>query len=618
MSLDSSGRKSPGKPKKRPLPSTTEQKNTQTPVADGCYVVGIGGSAGGLEAFEHFFAGMPPEPGLAFVVIQHLDPTHKALMPELLQRATPLSVVEIEDGIEVEPNSIFVLPPGQYVSIRNGRLWLSPPSAPRTVRTPVDFFFSSLAADMKEKSIGVIVSGMGMDGTLGIKAIKEQLGVVLVQDPITAKYDGMPRSAIATGLVDYVAPVEDLPTMLLSYLQRASCQPRETSPSGARAPSSLQQIIDLLCAVTGHDFSLYKKGTLYRRIERRMSTHGLDSIADYARYIEGNQNEANALFKDLFIGVTGFFRDPAAFEALQNKVCSKQLEGSKDGAIRIWVAGCSTGEEAYSLVMAVQECLDKMPRGSNINIQVFATDIDAAAIETARKGVYPASTVTAVSPERLERFFVRTDDSYQVKRNVRESVVFAPHNIITDPPFTKLDVISCRNLLIYFSAELQKKLIPIFHYALNPNGILFLGPSETIGNYENLFAALDSKWKLFERKEYPAVWTGMVDLPSTPSGARRPESRAAKTDVKPSIPEAAQHLLLDEYAPAAVVIDETGDILYVSGRTGKYLELPAGKASRNLCAMAREGLRYELAAGRAQGVNGPDRGCCERRESGNR
>lgn len=590
--------KSTRRPAKTKSPLEPQVSQPDKSAADGPYVVGVGGSAGGLEAFERLFAGMPVDTGIAFVVIQHLDPTHKALMPELLQRATALKVVEITDGVEVEANCILVLPPGHYVAIKGGQLWLSPPSGPRAaIRTPVDFFFSSLAADRKEKSIGIIVSGMGMDGTVGIRAIKEQLGAVLVQEPISAKYDGMPTSAVATGLADYVVPVEDMPAILVSYVQHASRTSLRPPAKSAKAQSSLQRILGLLRSITGHDFSLYKKGTLYRRIERRVSIHHLDGIASYAKYLEDNPNEANILFKDLFIGVTSFFRDREAYDALREKAIPALIAGkSQDDAIRIWVAGCATGEEAYSIIILLQETLDRLAPGLNIKIQVFATDIDAAAIDTARRGIYPASSVDGVSPERLERFFVRTDDSYQVKKSIRDAVVFAPHNIISDPPFTKLDMISCRNLLIYFSADLQKMLVPIFHYALNPGGILFLGSSETISGFSNLFSTTDSKWKLFKRKDYPAVWTGMVDLRTLPIALRHPEPIAAVKEKPGNVAEMAQRVLLSDFAPAAVVIDAEGDILYVSGRTGKYLELPEGRANWNLCSMAREGLRYDLSA----------------------
>lgn len=586
-----------GKAKKPRDSSKAKHGHNGTPETETPYVVGIGGSAGGLEAFERLFANMPTDTGMAFVVIQHLDPNHKALMPELLQRATEMRVVEIENGTEVEPNQVFVLPPGYYVSIQNGRLWLSPPTAPHGTRAPVDFFFQSLAADRKEKGIGIIVSGMGMDGTLGLKAIKEQLGLAMVQSPSSAGYDSMPKSAIATGIVDYVAPVENLPAMLISYVQYASHLAPERPVRGVPEPSSLQNIISLLRTFTGHDFSLYKKGTLYRRIERRMSINHLESIADYVWYIKENPNEANALFKDLFIGVTSFFRDTAAFEILQRKVFPELLGGkTQDDTVRIWVVGCSTGEEVYSIVMTLQESLDKMPGGLNIKIQVFATDIDSSAIDAARKGIFPASTVGGVSDERLERFFIRTDDSYQIKKDIRETVIFAQHNIITDPPFTKLDMVSCRNLLIYFAPELQTRLIPVFHYALNPDGILFLGSAETISGHSNLFSTVDSKWKVFKRKEYSSDWTVLGDLRTSLNVHYHPEPIATEKKASTNVSEIAQRVILDDYAPAAVVIDENGDILYVSGRTGKYLELPAGKISWNLSAMAREGLRYELAA----------------------
>ena len=585
------------KPARRPqkpadaVPQADDSRSASRPFP----IVGIGASAGGLEALELFLRNVPEVSGMAFVIVQHLDPTHKGIMAELLQRATAMPVVQVKDRTRVQPDCVYVIPPNKDMSILHGVLHLLDPAAPRGLRLPIDFFFRSLADDREERSIGVILSGMGTDGTMGLKAIKEKAGVVFVQEPASAKFDGMPRSAINAGLADIVAPVEALPGKILAYLQHA---PLITKPGLAqedKAQSALEKVAILLRAQTGHDFSLYKKSTVYRRIERRMGIHQIDKIVTYVRFLRENPQELELLFKELLIGVTNFFRDPAAWERLKGEVIPALLAGrSPSQALRAWVPGCATGEEAYSLAMVFKEALEQLKPPKNVTLQIFATDLDRDAIEKAREGVFRANITADVSPERLSRFFVQEARGYQVAKPIREMVIFAPQNVIMDPPFTKLDILSCRNLLIYLAPELQKKLLPLFHYSLNPGGFLFLGSAETIGGFPDLFAPLDDKARLYRRLE-SALRAEPVEFPasfsSTLPGAP-PQPKALKPAV--NLQSLADQLLLQQYSPAAVLVNGKGDILYISGRTGKYLEPAAGKANWNIFAMAREGLRYEL------------------------
>lgn len=464
------------------------------------HIVGMGGSAGGLEAFEHFFHNMPPDSGMAFILVPHLDPTHKGIMPELLQRYTKMKVFQVKDGMKVQPNCVFVIPPNRDMSILHGTLQLLEPIAPRGLRLPIDFFFRHLAEDQRENGICIILSGMGTDGTLGLKAIKEKMGMAMVQDPNSAKFSSMPLSAMDTGLVDYVAPAEELPAKLIGYANHLSKVVREKPPIEKQPSNALQKIFVLLRAHTGHDFSLYKKTTIHRRIERRISIHQINSISQYARYLQENPLEIDLLFKELVIGVTNFFREPEAYDILKEKVIPQLLK-SKEKLIRVWVAGCSTGEEAYSIAILFRECLDQLKRRDVFKIQIYATDIDKEAIHKARQGMYPVNIAVDVSPERLKRFFIKEDTHYRIKKEIREMIVFAPQDIIKDPPFTKLDLLSCRNLLIYLTPELQKKLLPLFYYSLNSEGVLFLGSSESIGSFNNLFFPIDNKWKIFKRPQ---------------------------------------------------------------------------------------------------------------------
>ncbi len=558
-------------------------------------IVGIGASAGGLKALELFLSKVPPGSGIAFVIIQHLDPTHKGVMPELLQRATSMKVSQIKDRTKVQPDCVYVIPPNKDLSILHGVLLLLDPAAPRGLRLPVDFFFRALAQDRQELAVGVVLSGMGSDGTLGLRAIKEKGGVVLVQDPATAEFDSMPRSAIDAGLVDIVASAEDLPGKIIDCLKRLPLFARAEEPLEDKNQSSIEKVVVLLRTQTGNDFSVYKRNTLYRRIERRMGLHQIPKMSGYVRYLQENPQELNLLFKELLIGVTSFFRDPESWDYLRRTALPELLASRVPGQpVRAWVAGCSTGEEAYSLAMVLKEAADDIRPRRKINIQIFATDLDRDAIDKARIGLFPANIAADVPEERMKRFFTQESDGCRVRKEIREMVVFAPQNLIMDPPFTKLDILCCRNLLIYLSAEVQKKLIPLFHYSLSPGGILFQGSAETIGEFTDLFNPLSAKSRIFQRTEsilrseftaFPASFCGVVPLiPDAPPVPKPPASLQVLAD----------QLVLTHYAPPAVLTNSKGDIFYISGRTGKYLEPAAGKANWNLFAMAREGLRYEV------------------------
>jgi len=560
-------------------------------------VVGIGASAGGLETLEQFFNKMPENTGMAFVIVQHLDPNHVGMMPELLQRMTKMTVFQVTDCLYVKPNCVYVIPPNKSMSILNGTLHLFAPVETHGIRLPIDIFLRSLADDQQEKSIGIILSGMGSDGSLGLKAIKEKNGIVLVQDPDTAKFDGMPRSAAVTVIADIVAPVEELPSKLINFLTFVPLS--KTNPTiDSKNKSNLDKIIILLREQTGHDFSLYKKSTLFRRIERRKGIHHIEKIENYVRFMQENPKETEILFKELLIGVTNFFRDKAVWDKLKEEVLPEMIEKLPNGSImRAWVTGCSTGEEAYSLAITFREVMNKIKKSRNISLQIFATDLDMEAIEKARKGVFPSNIMTDVSSERLARYFKNDNDGYRINTTIREMVVFAPQNVIKDAPFTKLDLLSCRNMLIYMESELQKKVIRLFNYSLNPGGIMVLGTAETLGADVDGFQTIDPKLKIFKRTSLP-MQTGLLDFPSSFSVTNKIKPENLKIPKsEENLQALANQILLDRFAPASVMVSEKGDIVYITGRTGKYLEPVSGKANWNIFAMLRDGLRQDLPLG---------------------
>jgi two-component system CheB/CheR fusion protein len=543
---------------------------------------------------EQFFGNMPKDSGMAFVVIQHLDPNHAGIMPELLQRITSMKVFQASDNLKVKPNCVYVIPPNKSLSILNGALHLFDPVESRGLRLPVDIFFRSMADDRQDKSIGIILSGMGSDGSLGLKAIKEKNGIVLVQTPASAKFDGMPRSATEAVIADIIAPAEELPARLIAFLKFIPVLKTEIEIDD-KSKSNLDKIIILIREQSGHDFSSYKQNTLFRRIERRKGVHQIDKLNNYVRFCQENPKEVEILFKELLIGVTSFFRDIAVWEKLKEQIFPEMISILANGTIlRAWVTACSTGEEAYSLAIAFKEALEKTKNSKNISLQIFATDLDQEAIDKARKGLYSSNIATDVSPERLGRFFTVESEGFRVIAAIREMVVFAPQNVIKEPPFTKLDILTCRNMLIYMESELQKKLITLFNYSLNPGGIMVLGTAETYSNQSEGFKEIDNKLKIYSRTSSPRV----SELNDFPSSFNHRKVEATEYPASPKVVENVQTLadqiLLQRFAPASVLVNDKGDIIYMTGRIGKYLEPVAGKANYNIYVMAREGLRNEL------------------------
>ncbi len=562
-------------------------------------IVAMGASAGGLEAFEAFFKASEPDAGLAYILVVHLDPTHISLLPELLQKHTTMPVSKIVDGTKVRPDNVYVIPPNHDLEIINGVLQLMPQARSHGVNLPIDSFFRSLATDQGTNAICIILSGTGSDGTHGLTTIKDKIGMIMVQDEDSAKYDGMPRNAIATGLVDFVQPPEKMPAQLVRYTKHASqSKALLASKTISESPNELQKIYLILRKYTGHDFSLYKINTIYRRIERRMYVHQIETISDYVSYLKDSKREAEILFKELLIGVTSFFRDPAIFETLRDVYLTELLNNKPNNyTIRVWVAGCSNGQEPYSLAIILQECMSKMQR--HFGVQIFATDIDADAIAVARAGIYPEAIHLDVSPERLQAYFIKGEDgTYRVKKSIREMVVFAPQNIIKDPPFTKLDLLSCRNLLIYFSPELQRVLLPTFHYSLKADGILFLGSSETIGQATpNLFNTLDRKAKIFQRDHTIESTTTPMRLPAISRNLEQEKSVPAtiRAIEEHSAVKLVEAILKQSNAPPCAIIDDASNIIYIHGHTGDFLEPPEGRISINILEMARPGLKKVLA-----------------------
>src|SRR3984957_1628613 len=500
-----------------PLPDDPAPNNTAL-----TRVVGLGASAGGLEALQQFIANVPAASGLAYVVVQHLDPTHKAMLTELLQRATAMPVHEATESMRAEPDMVYVIPASTELTIVDGRLHLAEPAQPRGRRLPIDVLFCSLARDQGERAIGVVLSGMGSDGTIGLQAIKGQGGLTLAQEPASAQFDSMPRSAIDAGACDIVAPAAELPWRILQVAAKKiddATAPWDEEEGGEQA---LNEILGLLRQRSKRDLTLYKISTVKRRIERRMSVHRLDTLSAYGRYVRENPQELDLLFKELLIGVTSFFRDPPVWEDLKEKVLPALLGRRMAGApIRSWVVGCSTGEEAYSLAMVFREVIDRQPPPDAWTLQIFATDLSADAIAVARRGQFPAKIAAEVTPEGLERFFTVDGDGFLIAKEIREMILFAQQDVILDPPFTRLDVLACRNLMIYFNAALQHRLLPLFHYVLRPGGVLVLGGSETVGRSLSLFTALDQKSRVYLRSA-AAAFAANVDFPTHRSLSLRP------------------------------------------------------------------------------------------------
>ncbi|MDO8278831.1 MAG: chemotaxis protein CheB [Burkholderiaceae bacterium] len=570
-------------------------------------VVGLGASAGGLEALELFLANVPGGSGLAYVVVQHMDPHHKAMLAELLQRVTPMPVQEAVDGMRLRPDSVYVIPPDRELTVVKGLLHLEHSTQPRGVRQRIDLLFESIARDQGAQAIGVVLSGMGADGTLGLQAIKRQGGLTLAQEPASAQFDSMPRNAIAAAAADIVAPPGELPQRIIQAMAGATPPSQPMPPDPGRPGDSLAAILQLLREHTRHDLSLYKTSTLMRRIERRVALHNLNNFGDYAALLKTNPQERELLFAEMLIGVTSFFRDPEVWQDLAEHVLPGLLAGRTEATpLRAWVIGCSTGEEAYTLAMALREAQDTLPGTPQQIFQIFATDLSADAIAAARKGWYSARSVEGLSPQRLKRFFTAQAGGFRIDNGIRTKVLFAQHDVIRDPPFTRLDILTCRNVLIYFKAALQHRLMPLFHFSLRPGGVLLLGGSETIGRAQSLFTQLGSKSKLYQRCDLP-VGAGTVDFPVNYHTAlhKTPQETIMSPSTLPhpgNLQSMADQLLLQTYSPSAVLVNAAGEILYVSGRTGRFLEPAAGKANWNIHAMARPGIRAQLAAALRQAL----------------
>lgn len=557
-------------------------------------VVALGAAAGGLDPIVAFLSHVPPDSGIAFVVILQLDPGRQPMLPELLARVTDMAVHEIAEGMELRPGRVYVLGPDADARVADGRLLLAKPAQLRGQRRPIDVFFSALAAERGELAVGVVLSGMGIDGTRGLQAIKRHNGLTLAQLPESARFDHMPHSAIGAEVVDLIEAPEAMPEKIIAHL--CSALPgRAGSAPGDK--NWLRQIVRLLNEHTGNSFIDYKLNTVLRRIERRMGLHQLASMEQYAAHLRANPAEIDLLFKELLIGVTSFFRDQKVWEYLQEVVLPRMLDAYPEGrAFKAWVPACSTGEEAYSLAMVFAEVVAAAAPAARYTLQIFATDLSGDAIDRARQGHFPSTIVADVGSGRLARFFVAGKSGYHVRKEIRDMIIFARQNIISDPPFTKLDILCCRNLLIYLNARLQQRLIALFHYALNPHGVLLLGSADTPGHASHLFAPLSTPTRLFRRLDNRVRAHLPPCFPTRVSAVPHPTPSEAREAAMPGKMQShVEQLLLQKYSPAAVLLNQDGDILYINGRTGAFLEPAAGKANWNIHAMARDGLRFELA-----------------------
>jgi two-component system CheB/CheR fusion protein len=597
--------KKAGEPKEKPPQKTTPPPRTEQshkveehPPTKAFPVVGIGASAGGLEPLEVFFASIPADrPDMAFVVIQHLSPQHKSIIGEILKKDTDMPIKEIRNGMKIEPNTIYFNPPDREVGLNQGNFELFEPSEARYARLPIDAFFRSLAKELEEKAICIVLSGTGSDGTLGLEAVKGAGGMTMAQAEEQAKYPFMPRSAIDTGLVDFILPVEQMPEEISRYVKHPYLkEPEKKLPADKRYQNFLQKILMLVRANTKHDFSHYKQTTIRRRVGRRMAVHKIQDIADYFRYLQQHPGEIHSLFKDLIICVTSFFRDPEAFKTLETKVVQEIVKNKpEDQPIRAWVAGCGSGEEAVSIAILFDEAMERA--GKHHDLQIFATDIDQDAIDKARQGEYPESISADVSPERLKKYFVKKDANYKIRQEIRETLVYAVQNLISDPPFSRLDLISCRNVLIYLDADLQKQILPLFHFTLNANGFLFLGTSESIGAAAELFAPVDMKWKIFRRKgplhHHLADYPTLTQLPAAqvkvPGQTALPVAEADPRTLM-------ERIVLEEFAPPSLLINSRYDVLYFQGDASRFLSLPRGKPDFNLLNLTKEDVRPQLLA----------------------
>ncbi len=596
--------KGSAKASKRPPPPRPAKKRAKShavlPDASRAFpIVGIGASAGGLDAFTQLLKALPTNTGMAFVVVSHLAPTRESLLAEILSRATEMSVMEVTDEPAVLPNHVYVIPPARRMIIKAGALALLPRQKVNGQYRPFDHFLTSLAEDRGHQSVGVVLSGMADDGSVGLEEIKAHGGITFAQDE-SAQHGEMPRNAIATGAVDFVLPPKAIAREIVRIARHAYVSPEREGGlvvQNRGDDRDIGKILQRLHTVSGVDFSQYKRNTLYRRITRRMVLSKTNDVRDYLMVLKDNAAELEALYQDILINVTSFFRNPEVFDALKSRVFPRIVRNhSRNDPVRMWVLGCSTGEEAYSVAIAYSEFAEQS--GTGVPAQVFATDVNGRGIEKARAGVYSTNIVHDVSPERLRRFFHETDGGYRVAKSVRNMCVFARHDGLADPPFSHIDLVCCRNLLIYLEPGLQRRFIPLLHYALNPGGFMLLGGSETIGSYGEYFEVEDAKHRLYTRKptapRLPQPMRMYAFAPRRNTGAK------AETDHQPGTTDArheVDRILLSRFAPAAVLIDANNEIMHFRGDTGRYLSPTPGKASLNLLKMVREGLAISVRAG---------------------
>ena len=591
------GKKVGGQPKSRTKAASRSERIEYNQDKPGSFlVVGVGASAGGLEAFIQLLGALPPKPGMAFILVQHLDPQHQSMLADILSKTSKMPIHEARNGVVVKPDCIYVIPPNTSMAIRDGKLALTPRADSPHPHLPVDFFLRSLAQDQTSNAVGVILSGNGSDGVAGLAAVKAEGGVTFAQDEKSAKFSGMPHSAIASGNVDFVLPPKQIPDVLLKLVRHPYVlRVGETVQFSSSDNEGLEKVFLLLRNLNGLDFSHYKPPTLQRRIHRRMALQKIEKLDEYAKFLQENPAEVKKLYGDLLINVTSFFRDPKAYEALQKKVLPRIVKKrAANTPIRIWSPGTSSGEEAYSLAIVVLEYLGQI--GMNLPLQIFGTDVSEASLEKARKGIYPESIAEDVTPERLQRFFVRIEGGYLIGKSVRDSCVFSRHNLFNDPPFSNMDMVCCRNVLIYLGASLQKKVVPMLHYALKPNGFLFLGSSESIGGFEDMFEAVDKKHRVFLPK--PTAIRRHID-----AGTYRLNTGIVHDGVgfgkdagdrASDVQKEADRMVLANHAPPAVIVNGDMEVLHFRGRTSPFLEPASGKASFNLLRMARQGLAAAL------------------------
>jgi two-component system, chemotaxis family, CheB/CheR fusion protein len=603
--------------------ASKKKQNFSTKSYKNFFCIGIGASAGGLEALEGFFRNMSPEPNAAFVVVQHLSPDYKSLMVELLSKYTKLKVVRAEDGMPIVPNCIYLIPPKKNMTIFHNKLFLSEPVHHQVPNLPIDIFFRSLAEDFSDRAIGIVLSGTGSDGTLGIRAIKGAGGMIMAQNDISAKFDGMPRSAISTGLVDYVLPAEEMPEKLLKFIHHPFLEKKTDYPTISENDNSLNKIMAIIRSRVGVDFAYYKPTTIIRRLEKRISIHQIQSVESYVGILEKSNDEVNLLYKELLIGVTKFFRDQEAFDLIKNEIFPKiTIERSNKTPIRIWSVGCSTGEEAYSLAILLCEYMEET--GHFFDAKIYATDLDKDSLEIASVGFYPESIITDVSPEHLKKYFIRKNKGFYVKESIRKMIVFAAHNVINDPPFSRIDLITCRNMLIYLKPEMQRRIISLFHFSLNEKGYMFLGPSESLGELSSHFTIQNSKWKIYQHKYVPRYETfNNFMMPSQNKKSQSDKQQELEQSVAVAsnpITDDVFNAIIEDFLPPSLIVNRKLDVVHICKDVNRYIRISPGKLTTNVMSLIRKELRSELNIGLTQVIQSNKQFICPDisfREQGN-